>query len=237
MQHLTDNLLFGIVLSLAAFEIGLWIFRKTRLAFFNPLLVSIFIVIAFLLSTGIDLEAYQQGGQFINMFLGPATVALAVPLYKRLDQLKRHALPILAGIFFGSAVSIISVVFFTMLFKLDQPVIMSLLPKSVTTPIGIELSRQMGGIVPVTVMAIVITGISGAVMGPSVIRMTRIRNKIAIGVALGTAAHAIGTTKALEMGETESAMSSLSIGLAGIITVLIAPWVYSIASAFFSLFM
>lgn len=237
MQHLTDNLLFGILLSLAAFEISLWIFRKTRLAFFNPLLISIFMVIAFLLSAGIDVEVYQKGGQFINMFLGPATVALAVPLYKKLDQLRRHALPILAGILFGSAVSIISVVFFAFLFKLDQPVILSLLPKSVTTPIGIELSRQMGGIVPITVMAIIITGISGAVMGPSVIRLTRIKNKIAIGVALGTSAHAIGTTKALEMGETESAMSSLSIGLAGIITVLIAPWVYSMASAFFSLFL
>lgn len=235
MQLLTDNLLFGIVLSLAAFEISLWLFRKTRLALFNPLLISIFMVVAFLIATGVEEEAYQKGGQFINMFLGPATVALAVPLYKRLDQLKQHALAILSGILFGSAVSILSVVFLAMLFKLDHPVIMSMLPKSVTTPIGIELSRQMGGIVPITVTAIILTGITGAVMGPAVIRVARIKHKIAVGVGLGTSAHAIGTTKAIEIGETEAAMSSLSIGIAGILTVLIAPWLYPMAAAFFSL--
>jgi len=228
MEYLTDNLVFGIVLSLAAFEAGLWISKKTKLAILNPLLVAIFIVVVFLIAADIDIETYNQGGQFIHMFLGPATVALAVPLYKKLDQLKQHAVPILTSILFGSVVSVASVVFFTMLFGLEHEIIMSLLPKSVTTPIGIELSKQMGGIVPVTVLSIIITGISGAMMAPAVIKLAKLKNKIAIGIALGTSAHAIGTTKALEMGETESAMSSLAIGIAGIMTVFIAPWVYQL---------
>lgn len=229
MEALTNNLLFGIILSLIAFEIGLYIYKKTKIPVFNPLLIAIGIVIAFLLAFKIDFETYNSGAKFINMFLGPSTVILAVPLYKQIELLKKHAASILIGILFGSIVGMFSIVVLSHYIGLNGPLIKSLLPKSVTTPIGIELSNQLEGIVPITVLAIIISGIIGAVLGPAICKLFRIKDSVAIGVSIGTASHAVGTTKALEMGETEGAMSGLSIGIAGLITVFIAPIIYSIS--------
>jgi putative effector of murein hydrolase len=163
------------------------------------------------------------------MFLGPSTVVLAVPLYKQLDLLKKNAKAILTGIFVGSAIGIISIIGISYLVGLNASVIKSLVPKSVTTPIGISISSQLGGVVPITVLAIIITGIVGAVFGPTICKIFRIKDKVAVGVSIGTASHAVGTSKALELGEVEGAMSSLSIGIAGIMTVIIAPLVYNLA--------
>ncbi len=235
MDILSNNLLFGIVLSLVAFEIGLYIYKKSRIPFFNPLLIAIALVVGFLLIFNIDFELYNAGAKFINMFLGPATVILAVPLYKQIELLKKHAPAILIGILLGSIIGICAVIGLSYILGLDSQLIKSLLPKSVTTPIGIELSNQLEGIVPITVLAIIISGITGAVIGPSVCKIFKITDSVAIGVAIGTAAHAVGTSKALEIGETEGAMSGLSIGIAGLMTVFIAPLTYTIAQYIYTL--
>lgn len=228
MEVFTDNLFFGIILSLIAFEIGLFIFNKTKFPLFNPLLIGIIFVIAFLLGFNIDFETYNKGASFINVFLGPATVILAVPLYKQLKLLKTNLAPILIGITIGSLTSIVSVILLCYIFGLDKVITASLLPKSVTTPIGVELSSSLGGLVPVTVLSIVISGILGNIIGPSLCKLFKIKSKIAVGVSLGTASHAVGTSKALELGETEGAMSSLSIGICGILTVILAPIIFNL---------
>lgn len=230
MEVITNNILFGLVLSLAAFEIGLFINRKTRIAVLNPLLISILFIICFLFAFNIDFETYNNGGQFINMFLGPSTVVLAVPLYKQLDLLKKNAKAILIGVFIGSTLGMFSIIGISYLVGLDTVMIKSLIPKSVTTPIGIAVSQQIGGLVPITVLAIIITGIIGAVIGPTICKIFKIEDKVAIGISIGTASHAVGTTKALELGDIEGAMSSLSIGIAGIMTVIIAPLAYKFSA-------
>ncbi|MBE6048982.1 MAG: LrgB family protein [Clostridium sp.] len=235
MDILSNNILFGIVLSLIAFEVGLYIYKKSKIPFFNPLLIAITLVIGFLLIFNIDFNLYYAVAKFINMFLGPATVILAVPLYKQIELLKRHAASILIGILLGSIIGIFSVIGLSYILGLDSQLIKSLLPKSVTTPIGIELSSQLEGIIPITVLAIIISGITGAVIGPSICRLFKITDSVAIGVAIGTASHAVGTSKALEIGETEGAMSGLSIGIAGLMTVFIAPLTYSLAQYIYTL--
>lgn len=233
MDILTNNMLFGVFISLITFEIGLLLYRKTKLPIFNPLLIAILLVIGFLKIFNIDIESYNKSGEFINMFLGPATVILAVPLYKQFNLLKKNFIPIISGIFVGSLIGIVSIILLSKLFGLDKVLTISLIPKSVTTPIGIEISSQLGGIPSVTVLAIVITGIIGAIISPVLFKIFKINNPIAIGIGIGTASHALGTSKALEMGETEGAMSSLSIGIAGIITVFLAPLCFNVLSKLF----
>lgn len=232
MDIFTNNMFFGIFISLIAFEIGLFIYKKTKFPLFNPLLISAILVIGFLAIFDIDFDTYNKGGQFINIFLGPATIVLAVPLYKNLPLLKKNFLPIFTGILVGSLVSILSVVSIAVFMGLDKTITVSLMAKSVTTPIGIEITNSLGGVSSITVLAIVLSGIIGAVVGPTIFKVLKINNPIAKGVSLGTASHAVGTSKALEIGETEGAMSSLSIGVAGIITVFLAPICYSLLSSF-----
>ncbi|WP_410509373.1 LrgB family protein [Methanosarcina hadiensis] len=215
--------LFGILLSLVAFQIGTLLYKKTRSSLFNPLLVGFVLVILFLLYFRIDFETYNVGGDYISFFLGPSTVVLAVPLYKKIKLLKTDALPIIAGISAGCITGILSILILSSLFGLDQVITSSLVPKSVTTPIGIEISKQIGGLPAITVAAIVVTGITGAVLGPLICRFFRIKDSVAVGIAIGTASHALGTTRAIELGETEGAMSGLAIGIAGIITIFLAP--------------
>lgn len=219
---------FGILLSLLAFEIALWIQKKTKLLILNPLLISIVLVIAFLLLTNIDVEVYQQGGSIINMFLGPATVVLAVPLYKQLQSLKNYMMPILLGVLIGSLAGMLSILLCAMLMQFEPEIIASLLPKSVTTPIGIEISAQLGGIPSITVLNILVTGILGTILAEFVFRIFRIHDPIARGIAIGTSSHAVGTSKALQLGHVEGAMSSLAIGVAGLMTVFIAPLLWNV---------
>ncbi|WP_246579226.1 LrgB family protein [Alkaliphilus flagellatus] len=222
-MELLNTPVFGILLSIISFEIGGIIYKRTKLAVFNPLFVSIILSIVFLLYFNIDVEVYEKGGSFINFFLGPATVILAVPLYKQIDLLKSNLIPILGGILAGSLTAIVSVWVLSTLFGIDRVLVLSMIPKSVTTPIGIEISNQIGGISSITVMSIIITGNVGVVMAGFLFRALRIEDEVAVGIAYGTAAHALGTSRAMEIGEKQGAMSSLSIGVAGLITVLIAP--------------
>nr|WP_275297893.1 LrgB family protein [Clostridium sp. YIM B02551] len=217
------------MLSLFAFEVGMILYNRTKFPLFNPLLIAIVLIIGFLGVFKINYEEFNIGGQFINMFLGPATVVLAVPLYKQLQLLKKHALPIILGISVGSSVGILSIIGLSYILGLNGLLTKSLLAKSVSTPIGMEITKSLNGVIPITVIAIIITGILGAIIGPWVLRTSKVHNKIAVGISLGTSAHAVGTSKALELGETEGAMSSLSIGIAGLMTVALAPLIYHFA--------
>jgi predicted murein hydrolase (TIGR00659 family) len=180
-------------------------------------------IIGLLLSLHITFDDYNRGGQYISFFLGPATVILAVPLYKKISLLKENVIPILAGISVGSAAGIVSIIVMCRMFGLDELLSISMIPKSVTTPIGMEISSQLGGMPSITVAAIVFTGIAGILLGPLVCKLFRINDKVAVGIAIGTSSHALGTTKAVEMGETEGAMSGMAIGIAGLVTVFLAP--------------
>ncbi|WP_294650962.1 LrgB family protein [Fibrobacter succinogenes] len=228
MNAIINSPLFGILLSLVAFEIGVTISKKFKYSFLNPLLIANILIVGFLLTTGISLESYNVGGDYISVMLSPATVVLAVPLYRQISKLKQFWKPILAGIFAGSLTSLACVIVTSKLIGLSDTLMLSLLPKSITIPMGSVVSAQIGGIPPVTIIAITITGITGAVAAPAVCRFCRIKHKVAQGIAIGTASHALGTTKAMEMGEVQGAMSSLSIGVAGLFTAIVAPIIISL---------
>lgn len=212
---------FGISLSIAAYAIGVLIQNKLNTPFANPLLIAIVLVIAFLSIFSIPYEDYNAGGQIITMLLIPATVVLSISVYNRLDILKKNWLPVIVGCLAGSVTSIISVLLLCRMFGLDDTMTISLLPKSVTTPIAVGLSEQYGGIASVTVTSVIITGIFGTVFAPQLIRLFRVKNAVASGVAIGTCSHVGGTTRAIEIGETQGAMSSLSIGIAGLLSTFI----------------
>lgn len=227
MSAIINSPLFGILLSLAAFETGVAISKKWKYSFLNPLLIANILIVGFLLATGISLESYNVGGDYISVLLSPATVVLAVPLYNQISKLKKFWKPILAGIFAGSITSMACVIVISKLIGLSDILMRSLLPKSITIPMGSVVSEQIGGIPSVTIISIVVTGITGAVTAPAICKICRIKHKVAQGIAIGTASHALGTTKAMEMGEIQGAMSSLSIGAAGLFTAIVAPIILS----------
>lgn len=228
METIVSSPLFSITLSIAAYAVGLVIYRKTRLTILNPLLLAIVIVCAVVMIFHISYKDYMAGGQFITLLLTPATVVLAVPLYDQLKLIKRYAPVILVSISIGSVASMSSVYILCKVFGMDKILIRSLMAKSVTTAIAIGITQDMHGIQAVTVVATLLSGIFGAVLGPQVFKLLRVKNRVAVGLALGTASHAVGTSKALELGEDEGAMSSLSICVAGIITVICAPLLFSL---------
>lgn len=218
-QFFTHSLFFGVFISLAGYELGLWLKKKTGLAILNPLLISIAFVIGTLLLFQVDYSTYEAGGIYLSYLLTPSTVCLAIPLYKRLHLLKQYGFAIGAAVFAGTAASLFSILLLAILFHLDHTMYVTLLPKSITTAIGMGMSEELGGIVNITVAVIVVTGVLGNVIGEWVLRLFHIKDRIAKGLALGTAAHAIGTSKAIELGEIEGAMSSLAIVIAGLLTV------------------
>ena len=222
MSEITASPYFGIIISIFAFELGIVINKKLKTLIANPLLIAILLIIAVLQVCRIPIENYTLGGEIITMFLAPATAALGISIYSQLEILKKNWLPIVIGTAVGAAVSMLSVFILCKLFKLDETLTASLLPKSVTTPIAIEVSSQLGGLIPVTVAAVIITGIAGAILAPVMIKVFRIKEPIAAGVAIGACSHAMGTTKALELGQIQGAMSGISIGITGVMTVIYA---------------
>lgn len=220
MPDLTNTPFFGVAISVVAFWIGVKIQRKTGLVACNPLLVAVVLVIGVLLIFHIPYADYDQGGSLINLFLSPATACLAVAIYSKARLLKKNWLPILVGCTVGSLVSMGSVLLLCRLFGLDGSMTESLLPKSVTTPIAVSVSQTNGGISSITVVAVLITGIFGSIMAPTLIRLFRINDPITAGLSIGACSHAVGTSRALELGETEGAMSGLAIGICGLVTVL-----------------
>jgi len=218
-EMITSSAFFGVIISLTAYFIGLGIRRKTGLALMNPILIAVVLVISLLSACGIDYETYNQSARMLSALLTPATICLAVPLYEQLSLLKKHKYAILAGILSGVITSLICILALCLLFRLDHATYVTLLPKSITTAIGMGVSEKLGGYVSITVAVILITGILGNIIAESVCKLFRITDPIARGIAIGTSSHAIGTAKALELGSIEGAMSSLSIVISGILTV------------------
>lgn len=216
------TLFFGVVVSVTGYEMGLLCRRKWKLALCNPLLIAIIFVMAVLSVSGVEYETYNESAKYLSYLLTPATVCLAIPLYERLTLLKQHFRAILTGILSGVLASLGSVLLFAWLFRLSHETYVTLLPKSITTAIGMGVSEELGGIPSITVAVIIVTGVLGNIMGDAVCRLFRIEEPVAKGLALGTSAHAVGTARAMEMGEVEGAMSSLAIAVAGLITVAAA---------------
>lgn len=228
MNGVISSPVFGVLISLAAYEIGVYIKDKIKLSIFNPLLIAIIILIVFLTKFNIKYDDYNNGGQVISFFLAPATVTLALPFYKKFSLFKKNALPILIGILSGSIAGIFCVIVLSRLFRLSNVLTVSLIPKSITTPIGMALSKQMGGMPSITVVAIIITGILGSIIGPFLYKILKFKDKVAMGIAMGACSHAVGTAKAMEIGEVEGAMSSLTMAISGILTVVLAPILWRI---------
>lgn len=223
MYNILDTPIFGLVVTILFFNLGMYIQKKTKNPIMNPLLIAIVGIILFLNLTKIPYESYKKGAESINFFLGPVTIILAIPLYKQFELFKKYVLEILIGIGCGVVISFISIKIIGRLTNSSIDIINSLIPKSITTPMGISLTNTINGVEAITVVAIILTGILGAIISPIIFKIGKIKHPVAKGIALGTSAHALGTSKALEMGEVEGAMSGLSIGISGIITVILIP--------------
>jgi len=213
---------FGIALCILTFEIGVWIEARTKIAVANPLLIAVILCIAVIEVFSIPLASFNVGGEVITVFLGPATAVLALAVYLQLARLKKYFVPVLAGTIVGSVVSVTSAYFLCQWLGLDMALTKSMVVKSVTTPFAMAISQNIGGIPSVSVAAVVLTGILGAVFAPLLIKLFHVTHPIAQGVAIGTSSHAVGTSKAIVLGEVQGAMSGVSIGLAGVVTVILS---------------
>ena len=214
---------FGLVLSIGAYLFSCWLKNKTGLAVLNPLLVTSALIIGCIVGVGMDYETYNKGAGYLSWLLTPATVCLAIPLYKQLHLLKKHKAAVAAGIVSGVGTSAVSIFLMCRVLGMSHTQYVTLLPKSITTAIGMGVSQEAGGIVTLTVVSIILTGVIGNMAGEAIMKHFHICHPVAKGLALGTSAHAGGTAKALEMGEIEGAMSSLSIAVAGLMTVIVVP--------------
>lgn len=217
-----NSVFFGVFISIVTYEIGVLLRKRLNFAIFNPLLISISLTILFLIIFRIDYGVYEQGAKYLSYFLTPATVALAVPLYEQIEPLKKNWKAIIAGIFSGALTSAVCVLALSALFRLTHEQYVTLLPKSITTAIGMGLSEELGGIVTITVAVIVLTGVIGNMFAEAILRLFHITDPVAKGIGIGSAAHAMGTARAMELGEVEGAMSSLSIAVSGLLTVVVA---------------
>ena len=219
---LSNSVFFGVFLSLAGYGVGLFMKRKFKSALFNPLLIAIIIVMVVLKITGIQYKDYNEGAKYISYLLTPATVCLSIPLYKQISILKKNFKAVAAGIISGVLSSVGSVLIMSVLFGLTHEQYVTLLPKSITTAIGMGVSEELGGIVTITVAVIIVTGIIGNIIAELVCKLLHITEPVAVGIGIGSSAHAVGTARAFEIGETEGAMSSLSIAVSGLVTVIMA---------------
>lgn len=221
---LENSAFFGVALSLCAYGLGVVVQKHVKCPLLNPLLVSAALIIALLVGAHIDYEVYNTGAKYLSYLLTPATVCLAVPLYEKLSLLRCDGAAVLTGVLAGVLTTLVSVLLLSAAFGLSHAEYVTLLPKSITTAIGMGVSEELGGHVTVTVAAIIATGMTGSTIAPGLCRLLKIHDPVAKGVAIGTASHAMGTSKAMEMGETEGAMSSLAIVVSGILTVAVVPF-------------
>lgn len=218
-----DSLFTGVTLSLVAYMIGAFLKKKFKSGIFNPLLISIIITIVVLLVSGVDYEIYNEGAKYLSWLLTPATVCLAIPLYEQWELLRKNYKAVMLGLLAGVVTSLCTVLTLSYVLKLSHENYVTLLPKSITTAIGMGVSEELGGYVTITVAVIVVTGVIGNILGELICKVFKIEEPISKGLALGCSAHAIGTAKAIEMGEIEGAMSGLAIAVSGILTVVLAP--------------
>lgn len=220
---LAGSQIFLLTFTIGIYVLSLWLFKRTRVGLLHPLITSAAVIIVFLLATGISYEQYHDATALIDFLLGPSVVALGYALYRQVGHLKANAVSIVTAVVVGSVVGIVSVIVIIRLFGAGPAIEASLVPKSVTTPIAMSISERAGGIGSLTAIVVILTGIFGSIVGPFVLRKLKIHSKVAKGLALGSAAHGVGTAKAMEMGAVEGAVSGLAIGLMGLITALLAP--------------
>ena len=225
LNQFTSQPIFGFTLCVISYFIGVKIKSRFNYPIVNPLIVAALICIAVLLAFGIPLENFKNGANTVAMFLAPATAALALSMYRQLEVIKKNLVPIIVGCAVGSAVAVVSIVLLCKAFGLTVEVTASLIPKSITTAIASDLSAKLGGIPTITVAAVLVTGVFGAIMSPYFIRWSRLNNSVAAGLAIGASCHALGTTKAIELGEVEGSLSGIAVGLCGLITVFLSLFI------------
>lgn len=219
-ELLQQSVFFGVLISVVSYELGALLKKRYKCAIFNPLMISIIVTIVMLVAFKMDYDTYYEGAKYLSYLLTPATVCLAIPLYEQISLLKKHWKAVMLGILSGTLTSLCCILVLSFLFRLSHEEYVTMLPKSITTAIGMGVSEELGGYVTITVAVIIITGVLGNIIGEAVCKIFRIKEPIAKGIALGTSSHAIGTSRAMEMGEVEGAMSSLSIAVAGLVTVI-----------------
>ena len=223
MDNLFQTSLFaGVTVSLVAYLIGMLLKKKFKVAILNPLLISIVLTIIVLVVADVDYDTYNKGASYLSWFLTPATVCLAIPLYEQWTLLKKNIAAVALGLTAGVITSLVTVLVLSVLMGLSHEDYVTLLPKSITTAIGMGLSEELGGIVTITVAVIIVTGVIGNMFAESICKLFHISDPVAKGVGIGSASHAMGTSKAMEMGEIEGAMSSLSIAVSGLMTVVVS---------------
>ena len=227
-EFLLESQFFGLFLSLAFFQLARWLNRKAGREVISPLLFATLLCIAVLLVFDIDFEVYNRGAQYLDVLLTPATICLAIPLYRQYELLRRNAVAVLAGSVAGVAAHMAGCLLMLAVFRLEAAEFITLLPKSITTAIGKSLSAELGGYPAITMAAIMITGLFGAAIAPALLRLFRVRDPLAQGLAIGTASHAAGTSTAVQMGEAQGAASSLAIVVTGLLTVVAAPLLASL---------
>ena len=221
LEELLNSSFFGLVLSLVAWLVGRWAQKKTGWVLCNPLLVAVLLIIGFLLVTGIPYAIYAVGGSVIRLMLGPVTVILALNIYNQRQILGRHFVPVVAGCLMGSLTSLVSVTLLCRLFQLEEVLAASMLPKSCTAAIAIGIAESRGGVAGIAVAGVMITGLTGALLAPLFAKLFRITDPVAEGVAVGACSHAIGTSRAMEIGRVQGAMSSVAICVCGILSSII----------------
>lgn len=228
INNISTTIFFGAALTLVCFSIGLMVQKKFNLKILNPIIISVAMIIIILNITDISYDTYNNGAQLISIFLTPATVCLAIPLYEKLQLLKDNFLAVMGGIIAGVAANLMLIWGVCVAFNLDKTIFATMAPKSITTAIGMVLSEETGGIVNITVAMIVITGNTGYLFAETIIRLFKIKSPVAKGIAIGNSTHVLGTSKAVELGEVEGAMSGLAVAVAGIITVIVVPLVLGV---------
>lgn len=221
-EFLQDSMFAGVTISLIAYLIGVMLKKKFKSGIFNPLLISIVVSIAILAIGKVDYETYNEGAKYLSWLLTPATVCLAIPLYEQWNLLKKHYKAVMLGLAAGTVTSLSTVLGLSLLCELSHKEYVTLLPKSITTAIGMGVSEELGGYVTITVAVIIITGVFGNMFGELICKIFRITEPVSKGLAFGASSHAIGTAKAIEIGEIEGAMSSLAIAVSGVLTVVLA---------------
>lgn len=216
---------FGILLCCATYYFGVWLNKKTGWVVLNPFLISMTLCIVFLQVTGVTLDQFNRGASVVQLFLAPATAAIALSIYRQRKVLGQNFLPVLLGCTASAVVSIGASFGLGFLFGLDRVIIYSSVPSAVTSPIAMDIAYGLGGIVPIAILCVVITGVSGAIFAPYLVKLLRITDPVEAGVAIGSSAHVVGTAKALEMGEIQGAMSGVAIGIAGLATVFLTLFI------------
>ena len=236
MNELLTSKIFSVTITLLVFFVAQKMYQRWKHALLNPVLLSIITLIGFLKVSDISYDTYFKGGQVISFFLGPAVVALGVPLYLQLEEIKRRGKLILCSVIAGSIVGILSAAGIAGMLGASREVMISMAPKSVTTPIAIGITEKLGGIPPLTAAIVISTGILGAVLGPGLLKRLNIYSPTAFGLAIGTASHGIGTARAVEEGDVQGAMTGLAICLNGIVTAILTPFLIKIVIKFLEMF-